>query len=372
MNFESLAELIEPYAEGSFDELPKGLGELVASAFSPVAHWDNLTPNRRRNLASQHDSHNDPKNKSKNEYYLDLFDAIEGTKTEITNLELLNSSTPSDARIKKEDLAALHDRLGNLNRLQTLPPFLVKDWTTLTNDALANVVEMNIQLFDILKTPQPLNCIYAAIIRDLLPESDFESTFGVEPKTAELILWIWEAAQLVEWDAETLAEFVGAELFPDKKIMFKRIEAGLPKKFAPEVGFDWLKENYIPFGDFDKWYFENKPNHASTNQVAPVVALVVLDGVENAVTTHVFSMKKAAMITQHKHEWPSIESDMRDAASNKLSDAKAGSRGWNESVAMAWAKANNKLKVTANSADSVTQAMHRMSALPTIRHTIKG
>jgi hypothetical protein len=269
MNFESLAELIEPYAEGSFDELPKGLGELVASAFSPVAHWDNLTPNRRRNLASQHDSHNDPKNKSKNEYYLDLFDAIEGTKTEITNLELLNSSTPSDARIKKEDLAALHDRLGNLNRLQTLPPFLVKDWTTLTNDALANVVEMNIQLFDILKTPQPLNCIYAAIIRDLLPESDFESTFGVEPKTAELILWIWEAAQLVEWDAETLAEFAGAELFPDKKIMFKRIEAGLPKKFAPEVGFDWLKENYIPFGDFDKWYFENKPNHASTNQAEP-------------------------------------------------------------------------------------------------------
>lgn len=129
---------------------------------------------------------------------------------------------------------------------------------------------MDKQLFDILKTPQPLDLVIAAMIRAVLSESDFESTFGVEPETAKLILWIWEAAQLDEWDAETLAEFVGTELFPDKKIMLKRIEAGLPKKFAPEVGFDWLEKNYIPFGDFDKWYFENKPIHIPLTKAALV------------------------------------------------------------------------------------------------------
>ena len=141
--YESLAKLIEPYADGPFDELPEGLGERVASAFSPVAHWDDLTPNRRRLLARQRDNHNDPTNRPEMEYDLTLFDEIEKTKTEITNLELLNNRTPSDARIKREDLNALGGRLGKLIRLQTLPPFLVKDWTTLTNDALAEVVAAN-------------------------------------------------------------------------------------------------------------------------------------------------------------------------------------------------------------------------------------
>lgn len=119
----------------------------------------------------------------------------------------------------------------------------------------------------------------------------------------------------------------------------------------------------------------------NTATPAPVVSAGASDGEEllpenklkrNTDTGPVFSMTKAAMIEQHKHEWPSIEGDIRDAANNKLATAKAGPRGWNESAAMAWAKANNKLKSTANPAGSLAQAMHSLSNLPVTRHTLKG
>ena len=141
MKYESLAELIEPYADGPFSELPEGLGERAARAFSSVANWDDLAPNRRRLLARQRDNHDDPANRHGMEYDLALFDEIEKTKTEITNLELRN--TPSDTGEKRKELTALAGRLGKLKKLQTLPPFLVEDWKALTDDALAEVVAAN-------------------------------------------------------------------------------------------------------------------------------------------------------------------------------------------------------------------------------------
>ena len=79
-----------------------------------------------------------------------------------------------------------------------------------------------------------------------------------------------------------------------------------------------------------------------------------------------FSMTKAAMVEQHKHHWPTIERDMTDASSNELASAKAGARGWIESDALMWARANNKLTDTAKPAALLA---HTMNSLSGRKHT---
>ena len=80
-----------------------------------------------------------------------------------------------------------------------------------------------------------------------------------------------------------------------------------------------------------------------------------------------FSMTKAAMVSEHKSQWPTIERNMADASKNGLAAAKSGVRGWDESVALGWAKANNKLE---NAASSLTQAMHSMGSLIGQKHKL--
>lgn len=57
-----------------------------------------------------------------------------------------------------------------------------------------------------------------------------------------------------------------------------------------------------------------------------------------------FSVSKSAMIHLHQHQWPTIEGDMANATSNGLVRAKTGSRGWDEAAALAWARANKKIR----------------------------
>ena len=66
------------------------------------------------------------------------------TKSEISECERKpDGNVPSEARIKREDLAALRSRLANLEKLYLLPAFMVNDWKTLTNDAVAELVTVN-------------------------------------------------------------------------------------------------------------------------------------------------------------------------------------------------------------------------------------
>lgn len=61
-------------------------------------------------------------------------------------------------------------------------------------------------------------------------------------------------------------------------------------------------------------------------------------------TSPKYSVTKAALIAQHKHEWPTVERDIRDASVNGLSKAaKAGARDWYETEALDWARSKNKL-----------------------------
>lgn len=81
------------------------------------------------------------------------------------------------------------------------------------------------------------------------------------------------------------------------------------------------------------------------------------------------SITKAALITQHKHEWPTIEGDIRGASENGLSKAaKAGARDWYEDAAMQWARSKNKLIQPASTA-TLTSVM---SSLPSRRHRLEG
>lgn len=84
-----------------------------------------------------------------------------------------------------------------------------------------------------------------------------------------------------------------------------------------------------------------------------------------------FSMTRAAMVDQHKHQWPSIENDISNASQNGLVNAKSGAKGWHESAALAWARANNKLKSAKPASSELTHAIHNMSSLPTTRHRLK-
>lgn len=86
----------------------------------------------------------------------------------------------------------------------------------------------------------------------------------------------------------------------------------------------------------------------------------------------VFSMTKRAMVEKHKHHWPSIEADMKHAAENDLSTAKAGPREWNEAVALEWARANAKFVAEATSSSNLSAGMNSMAALSGRQHRLKG
>lgn len=117
---------------------------------------------------------------------------------------------------------------------------------------------MDRQLFDLLKTPQQLNWLEAALIRDVIQEGhEFEEAFGVSVESAKQILFAWEAAQSSEWNRELLCQFIDPEIFPDRRIVQLRVEAAMRERFTPTAGLHWLKEEGIPVGDLDEWVRKN-------------------------------------------------------------------------------------------------------------------
>lgn len=83
-----------------------------------------------------------------------------------------------------------------------------------------------------------------------------------------------------------------------------------------------------------------------------------------------FAMKRAALIAKHRHAWPTIAADLTDATRNGLRKAKAGARGWNESMALNWARSKGKLKSASTEANCLDAAMRSMSDLPSTTHVL--
>ena len=106
---------------------------------------------------------------------------------------------------------------------------------------------------------------------------------------------------------------------------------------------------------------------------APAITIVATDDVKPASTSPVkaattgarLATNKAALIAQHKHEWPTIEGDLKDASSNGLSKAaKAGKRDWIGEAAVQWARSKNKL-ILPKETTSLTDVMR---TLPSKKH----
>ena len=55
-------------------------------------------------------------------------------------------------------------------------------------------------------------------------------------------------------------------------------------------------------------------------------------------------LKKSALISMHRHEWPTIEADLREASRNGLGAARVKHGFWDESAALNWAKRNGKIR----------------------------
>ncbi len=213
---------------------------------------------------------------------------------------------------------------------------------------------MDKQLFDVLKKPQPLDWLEAAIIRDCITAgSEFEECFGVSVEAATCILFAWESAQSSEWDRALLADFFDPEIFPNRRIVHLRIEAAMPEKFAAQAGLQWLESECIPVGDLPNWVRQNlitnrtesQANPPSTVQNGTVAAPVVTDGLPEK---QVSALKKSALIAELEYEWSSIELDISEASRNGLKAAHNGKYGeWDKGKARAWAVSKGKIKPTA-------------------------
>ena len=105
-------------------------------------------------------------------------------------------------------------------------------------------------------------------------------------------------------------------------------------------------------------------------QAAPVVEVPASEPIQ-ATAGPKFSMSKAGLIQAHKHEWSTVERDLKDASKNGLSAAKAGLRNWNQAAALQWARAKGKLTTTAQPVNDLANAFHSMSNLPSRKHTLK-
>ena len=81
-----------------------------------------------------------------------------------------------------------------------------------------------------------------------------------------------------------------------------------------------------------------------------------------------FSMKRAALIKQHQHQWPTIEADLADASKNQLNGALAGPRDWNEVKALEWARSRGKLVLQSDVEDSATKVLRN---LPSKTHRLE-
>lgn len=130
-----LVKLIDPYIDRKLKQLPADLRQLVTKKFLP--HWDGLTPNRRRSVATQYDYEHDPTMDRENEYWWNLSCAISDTEARLEKWKLMNDrSLPTEASVQESKLESLTRRLTNLEKLWKQSAFAVDSFEDLSEEAL--------------------------------------------------------------------------------------------------------------------------------------------------------------------------------------------------------------------------------------------
>lgn len=157
-------------------------------------------------------------------------------------------------------------------------------------------------------------------------------------KEIERNLNLHESAEPVEWIC----------LACKKGITIPWLEWAIERKlYIPKQEAD-----KTPPSDFDKVSVTYQPELAIDLQKGVGGTVAVSDSLVGllkperrpAAKSAQFTMKKAAIIAQHEHEWPTVVQDIKDAARNGLSAAaKADAREWREADAMEWARTKGKL-----------------------------
>lgn len=139
--------------------------------------------------------------------------------------------------------------------------------------------------------------------------------------------------------------------FDDLRLMLGRAE-GLPRpEMKPAEVIAWAEQ---------------------TQAVAPPAALKALvppaEAVAPAPAANEQLLKKAALIRQYEHIWPTIHSDFAHANQNGLAAvAKGSAHGmWRVEPALAWARQNGKTR------DSAPQTAHPLPQWRGQRHTLEG
>lgn len=85
-----------------------------------------------------------------------------------------------------------------------------------------------------------------------------------------------------------------------------------------------------------------------------------------------FGMRRGALVERYKKEWPTIETDLQNASKNGLSNAKFGSRDWDEDVALEWALKRGKRTCGVQGATlPVVEAAHAFYA-SSRKHKLQG
>lgn len=104
-----------------------------------------------------------------------------------------------------------------------------------------------------------------------------------------------------------------------------------------KAAFSATKEMIFP-------YLERKTEHLRVMSADLDQLLARMEGQGVIDSKTAIPLKLAELTRRHLSLWPTIQSDIKSASSNGLDFAKAGARGWNEDMAVAWAKAQGKYK----------------------------
>ncbi len=140
----------------------------------------------------------------------------------------------------------------------------------------------------------------------------------------------------------------------------------------PQDAARWLEGQGQPPGELlAAWFKAQGVGVAAVEMVAPPAPAAQPEAV--LMPSPATAMTRTGMVKAFKNRWPTIESDLRDAARNGLSVARAGKRGWDECKALEWARARGKLHMesiepTPEPADPMAAHFGRLSKLPSHRH----
>lgn len=127
MEYEKLAELIEPFINGPFSAMSDELRKSVTNALFPMPHWDELKPGERLSLAKQHDS-------QLAEYNLgwELDNQIEDIQFEIDKRKLTPTLGQVELDLKNVRISELEAKKAELENSLDYETFEVEHWFSKT------------------------------------------------------------------------------------------------------------------------------------------------------------------------------------------------------------------------------------------------